>query len=144
MAVVSSGIAYRIDGEIVITTAKEILLWMLTDIPLPARRLLPISRYRALDYPVSMITGRGCPYGCIFCLGRKMVGSKVRRRNPKLVLDEMEQILGLGFERINIADDLFASDTEPGQRDLQRHQRTKFKIHLERFCPCGYRESGNV
>ena len=40
-----------------------------------------------------------------------MVGSKVRRRNPELVLDEMEQILNLGFERINIADDLFASDT---------------------------------
>jgi radical SAM superfamily enzyme YgiQ (UPF0313 family) len=42
-----------------------------------------------------------------------MVGSKIRRRKTKNVLDEMEQIVGLGFERINIADDLFASD---GQR----------------------------
>jgi radical SAM superfamily enzyme YgiQ (UPF0313 family) len=82
-------------------------------ITMPARHLLPVSRYRALGFPVSMITGRGCPHACIFCLGRKMVGSKIRRRKTKNVLDEMEQILGLGFERINIADDLFASD---GQR----------------------------
>ena len=81
-------------------------------LPMPARHLLPISRYRAFGYPVSMITGRGCPHSCIFCLGRKMVGSKVRRRNPQLVLDEIEQIINLGFERINIADDLFASDTK--------------------------------
>ena len=73
--------------------------------------MLPISRYRAFGFPVSMITGRGCPHGCIFCLGRKMVGAKVRRRNPQHVLDEIEQILSLGFDRINIADDLFASDT---------------------------------
>ncbi len=104
------GIAYRIDGEIV-NNGKRDFIVDVDRIPLPARRLLPISRYRALGYPVSMITGRGCPHGCIFCLGRKMVGSKVRRRNPELVLDEMEQILNLGFERINIADDLFASDT---------------------------------
>ena len=41
-----------------------------------------------------------------------MVGSKVRKRNPKLVLDEIETIIGYGFERINIADDLFTTDKE--------------------------------
>ena len=104
------GIAYRQDEEI-INNGKRDFITDVDLIPLPARRLLPISRYRAFGFPVSMITGRGCPHGCIFCLGRKMVGSKVRRRSPKLVLDEIEQILGLGFDRINIADDLFASDT---------------------------------
>ena len=105
------GIAYRQDDEIV-NNGKRDFIVDVDRIPLPARRLLPISRYRAFGFPVSMITGRGCPHGCIFCLGRKMVGSKVRRRSPQLVLDEIEQIIGLGFDRINIADDLFASDTE--------------------------------
>jgi hypothetical protein len=41
-----------------------------------------------------------------------MVGSKVRRRSAGLVLDEMEHIAAIGFNRINIADDLFASDTK--------------------------------
>jgi len=33
------------------------------------------------------------------------VGSKIRRRKSNLVLDEIEEIIGYGFERINIADD---------------------------------------
>ncbi|MFA5322721.1 MAG: radical SAM protein [Smithella sp.] len=105
------GIAYRNDGEMVITGKRDFI----TDIDRihsPARHLLPVSRYRALGFPVSLITGRGCPYSCIFCLGRKMVGSKVRRRKSKLVLDEIENIIGYGFDRINIADDLFTSDKE--------------------------------
>jgi anaerobic magnesium-protoporphyrin IX monomethyl ester cyclase len=105
------GIAFRQDDEIV-NNGKRDFIVDVDRIPLPARHLLPISRYRALGYPVSMITGRGCPHSCIFCLGRKMVGSKVRRRRPQLVLDEIEQIINLGFKRINIADDLFASDTK--------------------------------
>jgi radical SAM superfamily enzyme YgiQ (UPF0313 family) len=105
------GIAFRQDDEIV-NNGKRDFIMDVDRIPMPARHLLPISRYRAFGYPVSMITGRGCPHSCIFCLGRKMVGSKVRRRNPQLVLDEIEQIISLGFDRINIADDLFASDTQ--------------------------------
>lgn len=103
------GLAFR-DGQEIVNTGRRDFIMDVDRIPLPARRLLPISRYRALGYPVSMITGRGCPHGCIFCLGRKMVGAKVRRRDPGLVIDEIEQILGLGFDRMNIADDLFASD----------------------------------
>lgn len=105
------GIAYRLDDEIVHTGRRD-FIEDIDHIPIPSRRLLSASRYRALGFPVSMITGRGCPHGCIFCLGRKMVGAKVRRRAPKLVLDEIEEIIGLGYERINIADDLFASDTD--------------------------------
>jgi radical SAM superfamily enzyme YgiQ (UPF0313 family) len=104
------GIAFRENGEIVSNGRRDFIIDV-DRIPLPARHMLPISRYRAFGFPVSMITGRGCPHGCIFCLGRKMVGSKVRRRSPQLVLDEIEQIIGLGFDRMNIADDLFASDT---------------------------------
>jgi len=105
------GIAYR-NGDEIIITGKRDFIADIDRIPLPARHLLPISRYRALGFPVSMITGRGCPYSCIFCLGRKMVGSKVRKRKAKLVLDEIEKIIGYGFDRINIADDLFTTDKE--------------------------------
>ena len=105
------GIAFRKDGEIMMTGKRDFIA-DIDRIPLPARHMLPISRYRALGFPVSMITGRGCPYSCIFCLGRKMVGSKVRKRNPQRVLDEIESILDYGFDRINIADDLFTTDLE--------------------------------
>jgi anaerobic magnesium-protoporphyrin IX monomethyl ester cyclase len=104
-----SGISYRQKDDI-IDNGKRKFIADVDNIPLPARHLLPVSRYKALGFPVSIITGRGCPNACIFCVGRKMVGSKIRRRKAQSVLDEIEQIIKLGFERINIADDLFASD----------------------------------
>ena len=105
------GIVYRQNGDI-IDNGKRTFIADVDSIPIPTRHLLPVSRYLALAFPVSIITGRGCPNSCIFCLGRKMVGSKIRRRRARNVLDEIEQIIKLGFERINIADDLFATDKE--------------------------------
>ncbi|MDI6616928.1 MAG: cobalamin-dependent protein, partial [Syntrophaceae bacterium] len=67
------GLAFRRDNTIVITEPRE-LIDDLDSIPRPARHLLPLSRYRALGFPISIITSRGCPNACIFCQGRRMVG----------------------------------------------------------------------
>ncbi|MEE4609333.1 MAG: radical SAM protein [Desulfobacteraceae bacterium] len=75
----------------------------------PARHLLPLGRYRALHMPISMTTSRGCPHGCIFCVGRKMVGARVRYRNPVRVVDELADIAAYGFHQVNLADDLFTA-----------------------------------
>jgi anaerobic magnesium-protoporphyrin IX monomethyl ester cyclase len=103
------GLAYLHDDQFV-TTGQGDFIEDLNAIPLPARHLLPISKYQALGFPISIITSRGCPNKCIFCLGRKMVGFKSRYRDPRLVADEIETILSLGFNRINIADDLFTAN----------------------------------
>ncbi|MEW6332688.1 MAG: radical SAM protein, partial [Thermodesulfobacteriota bacterium] len=105
------GLAFRRDGGIVMTGPRPFIA-DLDSLPLPARHLLPLSRYQALGYPVSIITGRGCPYACIFCLGRRMVGSRVRLRSVPLVVDEIAHILSYGIDRINVADDLFVSHSE--------------------------------
>ncbi|MCX5841166.1 MAG: cobalamin-dependent protein, partial [Deltaproteobacteria bacterium] len=80
-----NGIAFRQDNEIIFTEPRE-LISDLDTLPLPARHLLPLSKYQALGFPVSMISSRGCPYPCIFCQGRRMVGKKVRYRSPSLVV----------------------------------------------------------
>jgi anaerobic magnesium-protoporphyrin IX monomethyl ester cyclase len=103
------GITFRQNGRLVATPQRE-FIDNLDTLPLPARHLLPLSRYQALGYPVSIITSRGCPYSCIFCQGRRMVGKKVRKRSAARIVDEIEQILSYGINRINVADDLFASD----------------------------------
>lgn len=76
----------------------------------PARHRLPLGRYRTLGMPVSLTTSRGCPYACIFCVGRRMVGARVRYRRPEQVVDEMEHLAALGFRQINLADDLFTAN----------------------------------
>ncbi|MDA3897130.1 MAG: radical SAM protein [Desulfobacteraceae bacterium] len=103
------GLAFFEDGKFVSTGSGD-FIENLDALPQPSRHLLPLSKYKALGFPISIITSRGCPNKCIFCLGRKMVGFKVRYRNPVLVVDEIESILAMGFERINIADDLFTAN----------------------------------
>ncbi len=100
------GIAFCSKGSIIRTEPRP-LIENLDTLPMPARHLLPLSRYQALGYPVSIITTRGCPNKCIFCLGRKMVGFKVRHRSIRKVVDEIESILDYDMHFINIADDLF-------------------------------------
>jgi anaerobic magnesium-protoporphyrin IX monomethyl ester cyclase len=104
-----AGIAHRADGAIRFTPPRGFIA-DLDSLPPPARRLLPLGRYRALGMPISMTTTRGCPHRCIFCIGRKMVGAKVRYRSPRKVADELEAIGRLGFHQVNIADDLFTAD----------------------------------
>jgi radical SAM superfamily enzyme YgiQ (UPF0313 family) len=103
------GITFRKNGGMVATPQRE-FIEDLDTLPLPARHLLPLSRYSAMGYPISIITSRGCPYSCIFCQGRRMVGNRIRKRSAARIVDEIEQILSYGIDRINVADDLFASD----------------------------------
>lgn len=102
------GVTYRDGDEIRTTGARG--YWIDVDtLPVPSRHLVPLGRYRALDLPISMTTSRGCPFQCIFCTGRQLVGAKIRYRRAKSVVDEMEHIAKLGFKRLNLADDLFTA-----------------------------------
>ncbi len=105
-----AGITFR-DGDTVTTTAPRPLIADLDRLPLPARHRLPLARYQALGMPCTIITSRGCPYGCLFCSAHRMFGRRVRFREPGLVVDEIEQIRrDLGFHRINIVDDTFTAN----------------------------------
>jgi len=91
-----------------IKTAPRPLIDNLDGLPVPARHLLPLSRYHALGAACSVISSRGCPYGCIFCTTPRMYGRKVRFRQPVLVVDEIEVMhREYGFNQINMVDDTF-------------------------------------
>jgi len=104
-----NGIVYRNGSDIIRSKPRKTLVDV-NLLPLPARHLLPLQRYRALGMAISMTTSRGCPFKCIFCVGRKMVGAKVRYREPHKVVDEIQFLTTLGFNQINIADDLFTAN----------------------------------
>ncbi|MFH1092013.1 MAG: radical SAM protein, partial [Pseudomonadota bacterium] len=103
------GLAYRKNGRVVLNEPRLPGIDLDT-LPLPARHLLPLGRYKALGLSLTMTTSRGCPHQCIFCVGRKMIGPKVRYRRPEAVVDELEYLTSLGFPQVNIADDLFTAD----------------------------------
>jgi anaerobic magnesium-protoporphyrin IX monomethyl ester cyclase len=99
------GIAYRDRANGIKQTRERRLIEDLDELPPPAKHLFPLSRYLALDVHASILTGRGCPFNCIFCVGSKMGGRRVRYRNPKLIVDEVEQAVTSGFTEVNFEDD---------------------------------------
>ena len=103
------GISYRENG-VVIHNEKRDFIRDINILPYPARHLVQLSKYKALGMPLNMLTSRGCPYECIFCVGSKMVGRRVRYFDVKRVVDEFEMLSKMGFKQINFVDDLFTSN----------------------------------
>ena len=128
-----TGIAFA-DGGTVVKTTPKARVEDLDQLPLPARGLLPMARYRALGTPCTVITSRGCPYNCIFCSGRRMFGPKVRFRSPGLVVDEIEQLQrDFGLEKINIVDDTFTLNHHHTQAVCEEMLRRNLKIKWSVF-----------
>ncbi|MBE0415363.1 MAG: radical SAM protein [Dehalococcoidia bacterium] len=127
-----AGIAFREDKRVVKTEPRP-LIEDLDELPLQARHLLPLSRYRAIDAPCTVITSRGCPYKCIFCSGPRLFGRRVRFRDPKLVVDEIEYIhKELGF-KINIVDDTFTLNHRHAQGVCDEIMRRGLKFEWNGF-----------
>lgn len=103
------GISYR-NGNEIIHNDQRPFIEDINTLPFPARHLVSLTKYRALRFPINMITSRGCPHQCIFCLGSKMVGRKVRYFDTMRIVDEFEMLSKMGFSQINIVDDLFTSN----------------------------------
>ena len=90
------GIVYRQKGEIKQTEVKGPVM-NIDVLPFPAYHLLP--RMKEYNPPphwgkkgrfASMLTSRGCPYGCIFCSVTRVWGKHYRYRSTDNVLKELE------------------------------------------------------
>jgi anaerobic magnesium-protoporphyrin IX monomethyl ester cyclase len=127
------GIAFADEGMVVKTLPQD-RIDDLDQLPLPARELLPMARYRALGTPCTVITSRGCPYSCIFCSGRRMFGPKVRFRSPGLVVDEIEKLQrDFGLAKINIVDDTFTLNHHHTRAVCEEMLRRNLKVKWSAF-----------
>jgi len=118
----------------VVKTPPQTPIENLDELPLPARELLPMARYRALGTPCTVITSRGCPFSCIFCSGRRMFGPKVRFRSPGLVVDEIEKLQhDFGLAKTNIVDDTFTLNHNHTRAVCQEMLRRNLKIKWSAF-----------
>src|SRR5436189_300013 len=86
--------------------------------PYPARDIVPIEKYQTAQYQgrngTFMLSSRGCPYRCTFCLWPgTMVGRDFRARRPESVVDEMEHLVKrYGVDDIYFDDDTMTIDRE--------------------------------
>lgn len=103
------GIAWRKNDEIVVNFPRPFIA-DLDDMPIPIHELLPLQSYRMpmIKGPFTFIvTSRGCPAGCTYCIKHVSYQFSTRIRSPKLIMEEMWGLKKLGINNIHMYSDLF-------------------------------------
>jgi anaerobic magnesium-protoporphyrin IX monomethyl ester cyclase len=107
-----AGIAYLENGQLHQNIPRSQIA-NLDDQPWPARRAIDIHRYVKTwrDHhgkgSVNFITARGCAYRCRWC-SHQVYGQTHRRRNPLLVVDEVEWLVQeYSPDMVWVSDDVF-------------------------------------
>ena len=103
------GLVWR-DGQEIKVNSNRPFIRNLDDLPLPRHELLPLKHYRAplVRGPYAfVVTSRGCPAGCSFCIKHVSYGRSVRVRSPENIMEELESLVSLGVRSIHMYADLF-------------------------------------
>ncbi|MGD2125159.1 MAG: radical SAM protein [Desulfobacteraceae bacterium] len=127
------GISYR-DGNDVIDNGDGELLADLDKVPFPDRDLIPWHWYIEAWYSrqpfMNMMTSRGCPYHCSFCLWpQSMYGHKQRFRSLDNVFSEIDFLVDrYGLKEINVDDGTFTTNRQRVIEFCQRLRQEKLKL----------------
>ena len=122
------GIAWR-KGDHILVNAATPVIENLDVIPFASELYKRFLNYRdyyfaAANYPgIMLMTGRGCPHRCVWCLfNQTLHGRKYRYRSPENIIAEFEYISANfpDIKEIWIDDDTFTAD----------------KKHLQQVCQC--------
>jgi radical SAM superfamily enzyme YgiQ (UPF0313 family) len=108
------GVTFRKNGKFV-RNADRPLIQNVDDLPYPAYKYFPLDKYRLFGKLIlPVISSRGCPFRCTFCLAPRMAGQGFRARSPKNVVDEIEWL------KTNFKPDAFTFHDETFTYDKQR------------------------
>ncbi|MDD5644728.1 MAG: radical SAM protein [bacterium] len=134
------GIFYYKNGEIIKTSPRP-FIENLDNLPFPAWQHMDLLKYfdGGKLYPyIDIISGRGCPNKCIFCLWpQTMHGLKYRLRSPRNVVDEIERDIKLCPRVLKgeffFEDDTFTIDRERAilicEEILRRNLKITFSVN---------------
>lgn len=100
------------EGKHVVNTGSRPFIEDLDSLAFPTRDLFDNEAYKKYYHEhfgystTSMITSRGCPFSCDFC-SRPIFGADMRTRSVGNIVDEVEEIAALGYDRVWFSDDCF-------------------------------------
>lgn len=103
------GLAWRNDTEVVINPDRPFIP-DLDDLPIPLHERLPLDKQRMpmIKGPFTFIvTSRGCPAGCKYCIKHVSYQNSVRVRSAQNIVEELEYLGALGITNIHMYADLF-------------------------------------
>ncbi|MFH1415436.1 MAG: radical SAM protein [Elusimicrobiota bacterium] len=123
------GIVYRQNGEVYVNERRPHIT-DLDRIPKPAYHIIDFSKQYQI---ASVLTQRGCPFGCHFCSLSHFDGSKVRFNSIENVVEEMIMLdREYGMKHMFFVDPTF---TVNKQRTLDLCRRIKMEnLSIKWFC----------
>jgi radical SAM superfamily enzyme YgiQ (UPF0313 family) len=98
------GLVYRVAEGFRLNPPKYLDL---KSMPAPERSAADNRRYFLEGGMGSIEAKRGCPRRCIYCADPLAKGSKVRRRSPRSVVDEIHSLLRMGIDHFHFCDSEF-------------------------------------
>ncbi|MCX7804880.1 MAG: B12-binding domain-containing radical SAM protein [Planctomycetota bacterium] len=116
-------LTWRCGGTIVANPGRTAGVYTapLDELPPPARDLLPMDKYRFfLDVPgrgrlraAHVMTSRGCPWRCRFCIAPVLFGHRPRAASPERVVAEVAELRDrFGAGAVWFFDDTFTFDPD--------------------------------
>lgn len=101
-----NGVFYRKSGRVAFSGGGGQV--DLNTVAIPARDFTPMEKYRDVPEAIGIETKRGCALKCIYCIYGFLNGSKYRLRDPKMIVDEVEALVGkYGAKRFTFVDSVF-------------------------------------
>ena len=103
------GLVWRKNDEIIINFTRPFIP-NLSAMPLPLHHLLPLKKYRMpmIQGPFTfVVTSRGCPAGCTYCIKHVSYQFRTRVRTPENIMEELWVLKKLGMNNIHMYADLF-------------------------------------
>jgi radical SAM superfamily enzyme YgiQ (UPF0313 family) len=103
------GLAWRNEDQIEVNFPRAFIS-DLDDLPIPMHELLPLQKYRMpmIKGPFTFIvTSRGCPAGCTYCIKHVSYQYTARLRSPQLIMEELWGLKNSGINNIHMYADLF-------------------------------------
>lgn len=103
------GLVWR-DGDEIIVNFTRPFIRDLDDMPHPLHHLLPMDKYRMpmIRGPFTFIvTSRGCPAGCTYCIKHVSYQFTTRLRSPEHIMEELWILKKQGMNNIHMYADLF-------------------------------------
>ena len=128
-----AGVTFRKNGQIIRTPDRP-FIQNIDDLPHPAYKHFQLSNYKISGKTyLPVITSRGCPFQCSFCLVSRMCGRLFRARSPKNVVDELEWLKDTyDADAFSFYDDTFTFDKKRA-KDIC-HEMKKRNVNLPWDC----------
>ena len=128
------GLVWR-DRDEIVSNEPRPFLRDLNDLPHPLHHLLPWDKYRMpmIRGPFTFIvTSRGCPAGCTYCIKHVSYQFTTRLRSPENIMEELWILKKLGLNNIHMYADLFTVSRDQVMELCEL--MIKEKIHIKWTC----------